>query len=86
MQLRLYQQAAIDTLWRYFEHGEGNPVLVLPTGAGKSPLMAAIAREALERWGCRVGILAHVQELVAQNADKMLRLWPEAPVGIRPLP
>lgn len=82
MQLRPYQQAAIDTLWRYFEHGEGNPVLVLPTGAGKSPLMAAIAREALERWGCRVGILAHVQELVAQNADKMLRLWPEAPVGI----
>lgn len=82
MQLRPYQQAAIDTLWRYFEHGEGNPVLVLPTGAGKSPLMAAIAREAMERWGCRVGILAHVQELVAQNADKMLKVWPEAPVGI----
>ena len=82
MILRPYQSEAKDTLWRYFEHGEGNPVLVLPTGAGKSPLMAAIAQEAIERWGCRVGILAHVQELVAQNADKLRAIWPEAPLGI----
>ena len=82
IKLRPYQTQAIDTLWRYFEHGEGNPVIVLPTGAGKSPLMAAIAQEAMERWGCRVGILAHVQELVAQNADKLRAVWPESPLGI----
>jgi len=82
VKLRPYQQQAIDALWAYLPVSEGNPALVLPTGAGKSPLMAAIAREAVERWGGRVGILAHVQELVSQNADKLRALWPDAPLGI----
>lgn len=82
MILRPYQSAALDTLWAYLEASDGNPALVLPTGSGKSPLMAAIARQAVEQWGGRVGILAHVQELVSQNADKLRALWPDAPAGI----
>lgn len=82
MILRPYQQEALDTLWRYLAARDGNPALVLPTGAGKSPLMAAIAQQAVQQWQGRVGILAHVQELVQQNADKLLQLWPEAPMGV----
>jgi DNA repair protein RadD len=82
MQLRTYQQTALDTCWDFLRHREGNPALVLPTGAGKSPLMAAIAMEAVKQWGGRVGILAHVQELVSQNAGKLRALWPNAPMGI----
>lgn len=82
MILRPYQQAALDACWDFLRNREGNPALVLPTGAGKSPLMAAIAREAVQAWGGRVGIIAHVQELVSQNADKLLTMWPEAPLGI----
>lgn len=82
MILRPYQQDALDTLWRYLAARDGNPALVLPTGAGKSPLMAAIAQQAVQQWQGRVGILAHVQELVQQNADKLLQLWPEAPMGV----
>jgi DNA repair protein RadD len=43
------------------------PLVVLPTGAGKSLLMAAIAREYLNA-GKRVMIAAHVKELLEQNA------------------
>lgn len=82
MQLRPYQSLAVAAAWDFLRHREGNPALVLPTGAGKSPLMAALAREAVENWQGRVGILAHTQELVRQNADKLLMLWPEAPLGI----
>lgn len=82
MQLRPYQQSALDALWDFLRHRDGNPALVLPTGAGKSPLMGAIAREAVETWSGRVGILAHVQELVSQNDDKLRAIWPEADVGI----
>lgn len=82
MQLRPYQQAALDTLWAFLRTRDGNPALVLPTGAGKSPLMAAIAMEAVQQWVGRVGIIAHVQELVAQNSAKLRALWPEAPMGI----
>lgn len=82
MQLRPYQQTALACAWDYLRAQPGNPALVLPTGAGKSPLMAALAREAVENWQGRVGILAHVQELVEQNADKLRAYWPEAPMGV----
>lgn len=82
MQLRPYQLAAKDALWNYLANRDGNPALVLPTGAGKSPLMAGIVRDAVEQWQGRVMVVAHVQELVEQNADKLRRLWPEAPMGV----
>lgn len=83
MQLRDYQLDAINCLWAYMNAHNDNPCLVLPTGAGKSPVMAGIAHEALTQWpGTRVLVLAHVRELVQQNAEKLLRYWPEAPVGI----
>ncbi len=80
--LRPYQSLALSTLWDYLRHRDGNPALVLPTGAGKSPLMAAIADEAVTQWGGRICILAHVQELVSQNADKLHQYAPHADVGI----
>lgn len=80
--LRPYQRAAADACWDYIRCRPGNPALVLPTGAGKSPLMAALASEAHQQWGGRVGIVAHVQELVEQNAAKLKAFWPEAPMGV----
>ncbi|NLA67195.1 MAG: DEAD/DEAH box helicase [Gammaproteobacteria bacterium] len=82
MQLRDYQTAALEACWDYLRARPGNPALVLPTGAGKSPLMAAIARDAHINWGGRVGIVAHTQELVAQNADKFRAVAPDLPLGI----
>lgn len=82
MQLREYQREALEACWSYLRARDGNPALVLPTGAGKSPLMAAIASEAVQQWNGRVGIVAHVQELVEQNSAKLRAFWPEAPMGI----
>lgn len=82
MILRQYQRDALSACWDYLRNRAGNPALVLPTGAGKSPLMAAIASEAVQAWGGRIGVLAHVQELVAQNSQKLRAFWPEAPMGI----
>ena len=83
MILRPYQRASIDAVWAYLSAREGNPAVVIPTGGGKSPTMAGLIREALERWpGTRIAVVAHVRELVAQNAQKMLSVWPEAPIGI----
>ncbi|KAF1706248.1 DEAD/DEAH box helicase [Pseudoxanthomonas sacheonensis] len=82
MILRPYQQLAKECAWDYLRHSEGNPAIVLPTGAGKSPLMAAMAQDAVQQWNGRVAVLAHSQELVSQNAAKMQVVWPEAPMGI----
>lgn len=53
------------------------PRVVLPTGTGKSLCLARIASDAVTLWGGRVLILAHVKELLEQNADKVRRLCPE---------
>lgn len=82
--LREYQQRAIDQLYAWFEAGNrGNPCLVLPTGAGKSHIVAALCKDALQNWPeTRVLMLTHVKELIQQNAEKMRQHWPNAPLGI----
>ena len=82
--LRPYQQRAIDDLYAWFRAGnEGNPCMVLPTGAGKSHIVAALCKDALQQWPeTRVLMLTHVKELIVQNAGKMREHWPGAPMGI----
>jgi DNA repair protein RadD len=84
IQLRSYQQEALDALYNYFlTHHTGNPLIALPTGTGKSVLPAAFINGILRRWpNQRFGMITHVKELIQQNADELLQLWPEAPLGI----
>lgn len=83
MQLRDYQRQAIDSVWAHLRAYSDNPCVELPTGAGKSVVMAGLIKEAVTTWaGTRIAVLAHVRELVAQNADKLLRSWTSAPLGI----
>ena len=65
-QLRPYQQEAVDKSVSYFKKSRNPAVIVLPTGAGKSLVIAELARIAKGR----VLVLAHVKELVEQNALK----------------
>lgn len=84
--LRDYQNEAVYSVFRYFEQhkaASGDPVIVLPTGTGKSLVIAEFFR-LLMTWfpGQKAMLLTHVKELIAQNYDKMIKLWPEAPAGI----
>jgi len=83
MELRPYQREAIDSIYSYFQEAHGNPLIVMPTGTGKSMVIAGFLREALTTWpDTRVIVLTHVRELIQQNFNAMLRAWPEAPAGI----
>lgn len=82
MQLRDYQQAAIDCAFNWMRVHQGNPAIVIPTAGGKSPTMASMARTIVEQWGGRVGIIAHTEELVGQNFAKLRQIWPDAPAGV----
>jgi len=80
---RPYQSAALDALDAHVQTRPGNPCVVIPTGGGKSLVMAlAIQRwkEAAPHFRCMV--LAHRKELVRQNHDEMLEVWPEVEAGI----
>ena len=83
LSLRPYQRAAIDALYGYFGGNTGNPLVVMPTGTGKSVVIAGFIREAIAAYGdTRVLVLTHVRELIQQNFIALLRAWPEAPAGI----
>lgn len=84
MNLRPYQRSAIEMLYAWFErHETGNPCVVMPTGSGKSVVIAELCRDALQRWPeTRVLMLTHQKELIEQNAEKLRALWPDAPLGI----
>jgi len=81
-ELRPYQQEAVDAVYEHLRTKDTNPCVVLPTGTGKSLVLAKIASDAVTLWGGRVLILAHVKELLEQNADKVRRLCPELKVGV----
>jgi len=84
IKLRPYQQRTIDELYAWFNAGnKGNPCLVLPTGSGKSHIVAALCRDAVQSWPeTRILMLTHVKELIEQNSEKMRQHWPGAPMGI----
>ena len=81
--LRPYQQAAIQSIYDYFQTNTGNPLVVIPTAGGKSLVMAAFIEGVLKAWpDQRILVVTHVRELIAQNHAEMIGLWPEAPAGI----
>ncbi|MAC46028.1 MAG: ATP-dependent helicase [Oceanospirillum sp.] len=64
--LRPYQQEAVDATLKHFRKSDAAAVIVLPTGAGKSLVIAELARLARRK----ILVLTHVKELVEQNHAK----------------
>jgi DNA repair protein RadD len=90
---RWYQEEAVDSLFDYFNRKGGrdengrpikaNPVIALPTGTGKSLVIALFIQRALAMFPTtRVLMMTHVKELIKQNAAKLIEAWPLAPLGI----
>lgn len=81
MIIRDYQQRAIDRLyaWWMSHDREHIPLLVLPTGAGKSVVIAELVRLLWDTWPesePRTVVLVPSKELAEQNADKLARILP----------
>ena len=78
--LRAYQQASLDALYAWWvANPDGNPILVLPTGAGKSVVIAELTRLLFDTWPedhPRTLIIVPSKELAEQNAEKLSRLLP----------
>lgn len=82
MELRYYQRDAVDAVYAYLRSEDGNPCVVVPTGGGKTPIIATILQDTVKRWGGRALMLAHRKELLEQAADKINRIDPSLDVGV----
>jgi len=75
--LRPYQQEAVEAVYDHLRCRDDNPCVVIPTAGGKTPVMAAICRDAVQQWQGRVLILAHVKELLEQAVEKLHAMAPD---------
>ena len=83
MELRPYQRECVDAAFTWVSTHEGHPLLVVPTGGGKSLIMGTLVREALGNApNARALILAHRKELIVQNVRAVASVMPLAQIGI----
>ncbi len=80
--LRPYQQEALDAIYDHLRRRDDNPCCVLPTGAGKTPLLAHICQDTVEKWHGRILVLSHVKELIEQAANHLASFLPINMVGL----
>jgi len=81
-QLRTYQQRAVNAIYEHLRTRDDNPCVVIPTAGGKSWVIAQVCSDAVKLWDGKVMVLAHVKELLEQNADKIRKLAPDVGVGL----
>ena len=82
-ELRSYQKATIADIFRFMRENDGNPVVVAPTGSGKSVMIAEVCRRGISMWAdTKILILSHQKELLEQDKAKLQALLPDADIGV----
>lgn len=66
LKLREYQSDAVANVYRRIDQGYSEALIELPTGAGKTPVIARLC-QLVTKWGMRAVVLAHVKELLEQT-------------------
>jgi superfamily II DNA or RNA helicase len=78
IQLRDYQNECLEAVLGEYSAGISRQLISLPTGSGKTIVMAAIAK----RLNKKTLILAHREELLTQAVDKFKLFWPGVDIGL----
>ena len=81
-ELRDYQRRTIDMLYSWWDTNSGNPCIVLPTGAGKSVVLAEFIRRAVEEFNSSIMVLTHQKELIEQDYGKTIAMVPDIDCGV----
>jgi DNA repair protein RadD len=81
MPLRDYQQEALDALENYVAIETDNPLVVMPTGSGKSHVIAEFVRHMNQQKNSKALIVSHVKEILFQNYEKLEQVW-EGDIGM----
>lgn len=79
-----YQNGAIQSIFDYFKNGgKGNPLVVAPTGSGKSLMIAEFTKIVLDNWPKqKILILSHDMEILSQDFKAVQRQNPDKNIGL----
>lgn len=74
---KTFVQRSVDALTE-----RGNTLGVAPTGSGKTIMLSAVVGQVLGGNGAKACVLAHRDEITAQNVDKFLKVNPGVSVSV----
>ena len=79
-----FQKEAILSILHYFKSGKGkNPLVVAPTGSGKSVIISCFIEFVKKKWPSqKVLIISHVKEILQQNLKAIKRQMPNEDIGL----
>lgn len=79
-----YQKDAIDSVFQFFfNRKKGNPLVVAPTGSGKSVMIAHFCDIVISKDPeKKILIIGHVKEIIKQNYNALKNLLPKFNLGI----
>ena len=80
LELRPYQEDAVNKTVEFLDTRNGNPLVVAPTGSGKSLMIAALCTALRREANKKILILAHRKELLVQNNKAIEQLNVDAKV------
>ena len=67
IQLRWYQDEAVEATMRYLDEEDGHPIIVVPTGAGKTLIICELINEFLTSYtDSSILVLSHVKEITPE--------------------
>lgn len=73
LELRYYQKQAVNDFFEYTANNwEKHPIMVLPTGSGKSLVQAHIVKRMLDYPNTRILLITHQQLLIQQNCNELI--------------
>ncbi len=79
-----FQIEAINSIFWYFKKGnKGNPLVVAPTGSGKSVIIACFCQIVKRRWPTqKILVLSHVKEIFGQNYEAIKEQLENKEIGL----
>lgn len=80
-----FQQAAINSVFKFFidNKGKGNPLVVAPTGSGKSVIIACFCQQVIDRWKTqKILVISHVKEILGQNYSAIAKQLNNKKIGL----
>jgi DNA repair protein RadD len=83
MKPRSYQRAAVQAVFQYFREGNtGHPLVVAPTGSGKTHILGFFCSEVYKQWPeQKILILTHTKEIISQDVKTLKQYVPPHLVG-----
>src|SRR5688500_7935740 len=82
MQLRDYQEAALQAIITTQAKGINKQIAVLATGLGKTVIFSHLISQRVQQTKKKALLIAHREELLLQAREKLLRVNPNLRVGI----